>query len=175
MTDIYIGEPREIGNLVLFTEQLAGNHELANIPTYNDVFDGWQAFVEEPNAPTQMNMALPYTRFQGGMFDGLDHPGVYAIFERSPESERQCFYVGMSAKNIAGRLRTHLKKDIKKNYRRVFRKLKKASEILVCSAVLLNNNPNNIGTIKEQLKLLESCLTVGLRPRFLTRLAGNPH
>ncbi len=174
MTDIYIGEPVEIRGLGLFTDEFARNHELDNITTYNDVFEKWRAFVSDPNAPTQENMDLPDTHFQRGIFRSLDHPGVYGIFARWPRGHRKCFYVGMSSETtttVHGRIQRHLHGDIAENYGEVFQYLGDAREIFLCSAVLPNSNLSE--TIKEQLRLLESCLTVGLRPRFLTRLAGN--
>lgn|GEM_PF-3443184 len=99
-------------------------------------------------------------------------PGVYGIFIHHVTSDFPlCFYVGISTIDVRSRIKTHLGTDIKKNYRSAFGSLVNADEIFICSSTVPDLGGNNSN--RQELELLEHCLTVILRPRFLLLAAMN--
>lgn len=101
------------------------------------------------------------------------HSGVYAIFVRHRRNTPlKCFYVGMSNSDIRGRIRTHITIDVEKKYGQShgnnFADLKKCNRVIVCWVIVnLNGLAESKKTKQRLLELLESCLSVSLRPQFM--------
>lgn len=133
--------------------------------------DEWLNFVEE--APDKFqdnpNVSLPNPKcLPKGNPKSMG--GIYGIFVKIPYSRKpECFYVGVSRRDVRGRIRTHLGEDIRENYMHVFKELEKCSEVFICCAYT-PSTPSRIKR-KAELELLELCLSVQLRPRFLVDAA----
>jgi hypothetical protein len=104
-------------------------------------------------------------------------PGIYAIFARKSKSERPlCFHVGISSNDIRGRIRTRLYKDVTKDYRNIFGRLRDYADIYVCSVTIpaLNNSGKAKIKLKAKLELLEMYMTVVLGSKSLFIATGIP-
>jgi hypothetical protein len=102
------------------------------------------------------------------------HPGIYGIFAHLETSAFPlCFYVGISTTDVRARLRNHLGIDIRENYRSSFRCLGESDEIFICSSTVPDLGLEERNRNRQKLALLEYCLTVLLRPRFLLLAAMN--
>jgi len=171
--DVYIAKDSKLTKtkLVRFVRQYKNNN-LRRIELITDLKTDWQRYARSGyrnGEPIQIQ--LPGSLEVNDKI--LSKPGVYAIFARKkpPSKKLVCFYVGISGKgnNILGRLRTHLGKDIRTNYRGKFEKLKDYQEIYICYATI--SKPNIIRKIREKLELIEICLTAELRPLFKALVA----
>jgi len=136
--------------------------------------DEWRNFVEAPDKfKDNPNVSLPNSNIS------LPNPkclpkgnpksmgGIYGIFVKFQRFHKpKCFYVGVSKSDVRGRIRTHLGKDIRENYRHVFKVIKKCSEVFICCAYTHSRFKS-----KAKLELLELCLSEQLRPGFLVEAA----
>lgn len=168
-TTIYIAQATVISpcEFKKFFKQYSENTSLDKIDLCRRLDKEWLRYRDSPkrasNTPYKVN--LPTAE---GLRERIlrKSKGVYAIFAKHPsEKELKCFYVGISEKDLYQRLVLHLREDIQKNYRNAFKSLKQASEILICHSTI--SSAKN----KSQLELLERCMTVKLRPDFLSQTA----
>jgi hypothetical protein len=148
-----------------FIDQYAKGDSLDSLSLCNEINSKWRLFVCGEDFPDQIELSI---------FDGKSlpkghppsQPGVYGIFARCTSTDYPfCFYVGISTTDIRSRLRTHLGKDIIRNYRSIFKCIERYDDIFICSSTLPDLEKKN--TNRQKLELLEHCLTVLLRPRFL--------
>jgi hypothetical protein len=100
--------------------------------------------------------------------------GIYAIYGRHPSNKKdgiKCFYVGVSSNENGGisqRIIQHLHGDIVKNYGSCFTWLKECTEVYIFYSTL--DYPTN--NIMRKLEILESCLNICLRPKFISDAAS---
>jgi len=155
----------------VFLEQFSRGENIESISLCKNIKSKWWDFIDG------RNFAQPKTikRLNGNCLPSSNppsKPGVYGIFASFKTSDfPQCFYVGISARDLRSRVRTHLSTDIKKNYRSAFKRLEEAEEIYICSCSVPESENKN--RIRQELELLEHCLIVLLRPRFLLLAAMN--
>ena len=141
-------------------------------------------FLDNLREPQQRQRTLSDSlarQWKGGMPNGSEKfttwtqipkkPGVYAVFITAKNAEsKECFYVGMSASNVHGRIVRHLRNNTKDKYRGWEEILKrKYVTRQVCYAEVKPGRDRD--ATRQALELLEACLTVKLRPKYLTNLA----
>ena len=85
--------------------------------------------------------------------------GLYAIF-----TECGCFYVGISTNDMRGRLITHFRKDVPKNYGKKFKELENRKEIYICCWL---DERCNTKKAKLSLSLMEGLISFKLNPEHL--------
>ena len=154
-----------------FLEQFARGETLESLSLCKRIKSEWWQFVDQRSffEPKKIE------KLSGNSLPPLNppsEPGIYGIFACLKTSDFPlCFYVGISTTDIRSRLRTHLGTDIKNNYRSSFRCLEESDEIFMCSSSVPESEKKN--RTRQELELLEHCLTVLLRPRFLLLAAMN--
>jgi hypothetical protein len=165
MTQIYIAPEIIISNkeFDFFLKQFITRKPLNKIKLCTKLAKQWSNDAENRAHLPSYPVTLPSAKHLSEHVP-KEKQGLYAIYAKFDSIELpECFYIGISKKNIYARLVQHLRGDIVKDCRDAFDRLREALEIVICYSTTKLDEEK----AKNKLMLLEACMTVWLRPSFL--------
>ncbi len=168
MADLYVQNPEAmtftVQDLHGFVRQFRSHVQFERRTLCRRIAHQWSEFVENRDAsPDREHIQLPsYGRVLLSGRPPGKKSGVYAIFRQDARNPPSCFYVGMSASDVRGRLRTHIGRDTDAVHEWAdFGQLRRCGRLWLCTAIVSDWQRNE--QEKQMLRLLEACLTVELR------------
>jgi len=159
MKRLFVKENTKIASqeFTVFLEQFARGETLESLSLCKRIKSEWWQFVD------QRSFFEPKVveRIDGNslsLHKPPSKPGIYGIFARLKTSDFPlCFYAEILTTDIRSRVRTHLGRDIKENYRTSFRCLEESDENFICSSSVPESEKKN--RTRQELELFEHCLT----------------
>jgi hypothetical protein len=130
------------------------------------------AYADYPDSATSCyDIELPSAKYLREYMGPEKLGGVYCIYARHKNmASSECFYVGVAQSCIYDQLNQHLCGDIRDKGRygpgkqKAYTWFSEPVEVVICYAVIQHGNNEKS---KSRLELLEDCLTVMLRPKYL--------